>query len=120
MTQSTEPVTLSTPTLTAHQQIVALLTECEGDSCKFYDKNNTAAGTRLRKTYLELKNLAHLARKETQARINSIKGDRKETRSTEDGAEAEAPVVVEEVVEVVAAKSKKSKSKAKKAKAPSA
>ena len=38
----------------------------EGDFAKFYDKGNKAAGTRVRKTMQDLKNIAQDIRKEVQ------------------------------------------------------
>ena len=38
----------------------------EGDFDKFYDKNNQAAGTRVRKAMQDMKNLAQDIRKEVQ------------------------------------------------------
>ena len=45
-------------------QIKDLVNEAEAEAQKFYDKGNKAAGTRLRKAMLEIKNLAHEVRKE--------------------------------------------------------
>ncbi|MGK7393706.1 MAG: histone H1 [Candidatus Cyclobacteriaceae bacterium M3_2C_046] len=44
--------------------IKELINSAEGDADKFYTKGNKAAGTRLRKTMLEIKDLAHEIRKE--------------------------------------------------------
>lgn len=41
-----------------------ILNSVEGDADKFYNKGNKAAGTRLRKAMLEIKDLAHDVRKE--------------------------------------------------------
>ena len=41
-----------------------ILSSAEGDADKFYNKGNKAAGTRLRKAMLEIKDLAHEVRKE--------------------------------------------------------
>ena len=43
-----------------------LVMSLEGDFAKFYDKNNKAAGTRVRKGMQELKNLAQEVRMEVQ------------------------------------------------------
>jgi len=43
-----------------------LVTSLEDDFNKFYDKNNNAAGTRVRKGMQELKNMAQDIRKEVQ------------------------------------------------------
>lgn len=47
-------------------QIRDLVMSLEGDFQKFYDKENQAAGTRVRKGMQELKNLAQEIRKEVQ------------------------------------------------------
>jgi hypothetical protein len=43
-----------------------LIASLEGDADKFYNKANSAAGTRLRKGMQELKNLAQVIRSEVQ------------------------------------------------------
>ncbi len=48
-----------------------LLSSLEADFDKFYDKNNNAAGTRIRKGMQELKNLAQEIRVEVQGMKNS-------------------------------------------------
>ena len=45
-------------------QIKELVNQAQSEAEKFYDKGNKAAGTRLRKAMLEIKNLAHEVRKE--------------------------------------------------------
>ncbi len=47
-------------------QVKDLLMSLEGDFAKFYDKGNSAAGTRVRKGMQELKNLAQEIRIEVQ------------------------------------------------------
>ncbi len=47
-------------------EIKDLVTSLEGDFEKFYDKENQAAGTRIRKGMQDLKNLAQDIRKEVQ------------------------------------------------------
>ena len=47
-------------------EINDLLASLQGDFEKFYDKNNSAAGTRVRKGMQELKNLAQEIRVEVQ------------------------------------------------------
>ncbi|MFC4874266.1 histone H1 [Negadavirga shengliensis] len=47
-------------------EIKDLIMSLEADFEKFYDKNNQAAGTRVRKGMQELKNLAQDIRKEVQ------------------------------------------------------
>ena len=47
-------------------QVKDLLMSLEGDFAKFYDKVNSAAGTRVRKGMQELKNLAQEIRIEVQ------------------------------------------------------
>jgi hypothetical protein len=48
------------------QEIRDLLTSLEGDFDKFYNKGNSAAGTRIRKGMQDLKNLAQAIRGEIQ------------------------------------------------------
>lgn len=48
-----------------------LVMSLEGDFEKFYDKNNAAAGTRVRKGMQDLKNMAQDIRKEVQDMKNS-------------------------------------------------
>lgn len=45
-------------------ELKALLDEAEKDGEKFYNKNVKAAGTRVRKKMLDIKNKAHEIRKE--------------------------------------------------------
>ena len=52
------------------QQLNDLVASLEGDFAKFYDKNNKAAGTRVRKGMQELKNLAQEIRVEVQGMKN--------------------------------------------------
>lgn len=49
-----------------YEQIEALLESLKDDFDKFYEKSNKAAGTRVRKGMLELKNLAQDIRVEVQ------------------------------------------------------
>lgn len=51
-------------------EIRDLVLSLEGDFQKFYDKNNQAAGTRVRKGMQELKNLAQEIRVEVQETKN--------------------------------------------------
>ena len=51
-------------------QLKDLVTSLESDFEKFYDKNNNAAGTRVRKGMQELKNLAQEIRVEDQESKN--------------------------------------------------
>ena len=48
-----------------------LVMSLESDFEKFYDKNNAAAGTRVRKGMQDLKNMAQEIRKEVQDMKNS-------------------------------------------------
>ena len=48
------------------EEIRDLVLALEGDFAKFYDKENQAAGTRVRKGMQELKNVAQDIRKEVQ------------------------------------------------------
>jgi len=50
-----------------YEQLEALLESLKEDFGKFYDGGNNAAGTRVRKGMLELKNQAQDIRKEVQA-----------------------------------------------------
>ena len=49
-------------------QVKALVSQIETDAHKFYDKGNSAAGTRLRKSMQALKVLAFEIRKEVTTR----------------------------------------------------
>lgn len=49
-------------------QVKALVSQIETDAHKFYDKGNSAAGTRLRKGMLALKLLSTEVRKDVTAR----------------------------------------------------
>jgi hypothetical protein len=52
-------------------QLTDVLDDAEEDLMKFYEKGNKAAGTRARKSLMELKKLAHEIRQE----IQDIKND---------------------------------------------
>ena len=52
------------------EQIKSLILELEGDFVKFYDKENQAAGTRVRKGMQDLKTLAQEIRIEVQNYMN--------------------------------------------------
>jgi len=52
------------------EQLKNLITSLEGDFQKFYDKENQAAGTRVRKGMQDLKNLAQEIRIEVQKKKN--------------------------------------------------
>lgn len=54
-----------------YQQLKDLVNSLEPDFVKFYDKENSAAGTRVRKGMQELKNLAQEIRVEVQGVKNS-------------------------------------------------
>jgi len=53
------------------QQVKALLADIEADAEKFYAKNNSAAGTRVRKGMQDLKVLAGEIRKEITEKKNA-------------------------------------------------
>lgn len=53
------------------EQLKDLVNSLEGDFNKFYDKQNQAAGTRVRKGMQEMKNLAQEIRVEVQNMKNS-------------------------------------------------
>ena len=55
-------------------QVRDLIMGLEADFEKFYDKQNSAAGTRVRKGMQDLKNLAQEIRKEVQDMKNSAAG----------------------------------------------
>ncbi len=55
-----------------------LVMSLESDFEKFYDKGNSAAGTRVRKGMQELKNLAQVLRKEVQDMKNTTAGGSEE------------------------------------------
>lgn len=48
-----------------------MLASLEEDFAKFYEKKNNAAGTRLRKGLMEIKNLAFEIRKDVQIKKNN-------------------------------------------------
>ena len=52
-------------------EVQNLVNSLEGDFDKFYEKGNQAAGTRVRKTMQELKNIAQVIRKEVQDKKNA-------------------------------------------------
>ena len=54
-----------------YHQIRSLINGIEDDLSKFYEKNNQAAGTRIRKTMQQIKELAQEIRKEVQDIKNS-------------------------------------------------
>jgi len=54
-----------------YSQLNDVLDDTEEDLMKFYEKGNKAAGTRARKSLMELKKLAHEIRQE----IQDIKND---------------------------------------------
>jgi len=53
------------------EEVKELILSLEGDFLKFYDKENQAAGTRVRKGMQELKNIAQDIRKEVQDMKNA-------------------------------------------------
>ncbi|AMM52186.1 histone H1 [Rufibacter sp. DG15C] len=58
-------------------KIKDLVLSLEGDFEKFYDKGNSAAGTRVRKGMQDLKNMAQDIRKEVQDMKNSEGAEKK-------------------------------------------
>mgnify|MGYP006282728819 FL=1 len=52
-------------------QLTDILEDAEEDLMKFYEKGNKAAGTRARKSLMELKKLSHEIRQEIQDIKNS-------------------------------------------------
>ena len=53
------------------EEVKNLIMSLEGDFDKFYDKNNQAAGTRVRKGMQELKTMAQTIRSEVQDAKNN-------------------------------------------------
>ena len=53
------------------EQLITLLEESREDFDKFYERGNNAAGTRIRKTMQEVKNLAQELRVDVQDTKNS-------------------------------------------------
>lgn len=54
-----------------YEQLTDIVEGAEEDLLKFYEKHNKAAGTRARKSMMELKKLAHEIRQEIQDIKNS-------------------------------------------------
>jgi hypothetical protein len=54
-----------------YQELKDLVASLEADFVKFYDKENAAAGTRVRKGMQDLKNLAQEIRLEVQEKKNA-------------------------------------------------
>jgi membrane protease subunit (stomatin/prohibitin family) len=71
-------------------QLKDLVMGLEGDFEKFYEKNNSAAGTRVRKGMQELKNLAQSIRTEVQNAKNSAAGAAKAAPAAKKAAPATA------------------------------
>ncbi len=55
-----------------YEQLKDLVGNLEADAEKFYNKSNSAAGTRLRKGLQDLKNLAQEIRLEVQSEKNAV------------------------------------------------
>ena len=55
-----------------YEQLNQILTSMKDDFQKFYESDNKAAGTRVRKGMLELRKLAQEIRQEVQDKKNSI------------------------------------------------
>ena len=56
------------------EEVKKLVEELEGDADKFYNKGNSAAGTRVRKGMQDLKNLSQAIRLEVQEMKNKEAG----------------------------------------------
>jgi len=56
------------------EQLKNIIEQSQEDFDKFYNKNNKAAGTRIRKYMQEMKNLAQDIRKEVQEMKNEVPG----------------------------------------------
>lgn len=57
--------------MSTFKKLEALITSLEVDFRKFYDEGNKAAGTRVRKGMLDIKNLAQEIRFEVQTKKNA-------------------------------------------------
>lgn len=57
--------------MSTFKKLEALVTSLEVDFRKFYDEGNRAAGTRVRKGMLDIKNLAQEIRFEVQTKKNA-------------------------------------------------
>jgi hypothetical protein len=57
-----------------YEELKNLILSLESDFVKFYDKNNSAAGTRVRKGMQDIKNLAQ----EIRVEVQELKNDEKE------------------------------------------
>lgn len=53
------------------EELTSLMTVAGLDAVKFYKKGNKAAGTRLRKSMLEIKSVAHVIRMEVSQMKNT-------------------------------------------------
>ena len=56
------------------EELKSLIASIENDADKFYNKGNSAAGTRVRKGMQDLKNIAQAIRAEVQSLKNQNKG----------------------------------------------
>ena len=54
------------------EELKTLIASLEGDADKFYNKGNSAAGTRIRKGMQDLKNAAQAIRQEVQELKNKL------------------------------------------------
>ncbi len=59
--------------MSKYAELKSLVDSLEGDFDKFYDKGNSAAGTRVRKGMQDLGNWAKAVRSEVQAMKNAAK-----------------------------------------------
>lgn len=57
--------------MSKYDDLKAAIAEAEADSAKFYEKGNSAAGTRLRASMMKVKNLANDVRKEVIEKKNA-------------------------------------------------
>ncbi|TAF67740.1 MAG: histone H1 [Cytophagales bacterium] len=58
--------------MSRYDEIYNLITELKDDFDKFYNKNNQAAGTRVRKGMQDLKVIAQTIRTEVQGKKNEV------------------------------------------------
>ncbi len=60
-------------TMSRYSELKSIVDDLESDFNKFHDKNVDAAGARIRRAMLDLRNLANVIRKEVQEERNSRK-----------------------------------------------
>ncbi len=68
--EALKTINLNIKTMKRYEELKNLVANLEADFVKFYEKENSAAGTRVRKGMQELKNLAQQIREEVQSLKN--------------------------------------------------